>query len=65
MEESLSLPHLRYYTGIFLEGLMKTAKILSHDSQSSDRDLNPVPPEAPLPITWLQNSVTWSRMETH
>jgi hypothetical protein len=35
-----------YYPGIYLEGLSKTMKNLSQDSQSPDRrDLNPGPPE--------------------
>jgi hypothetical protein len=34
-----------YYLGICLEGLKKTTKNLSHDSQSQGRDLNPGPPE--------------------
>jgi hypothetical protein len=38
-------PNLRYYNGIFLEGLRKTTKNLSRDSRSPGRDLNPRPPE--------------------
>jgi hypothetical protein len=36
---------LRYYPGIRLEGLRKTTKKLSQDSQSPGRDLNLEPPE--------------------
>jgi hypothetical protein len=36
---------LRYYPGIRLEGPRKTTKILSQDSMSSDRDMNPGPLE--------------------
>jgi hypothetical protein len=36
---------LRYYTGIRLEGLRKTAKNFSKDSWSQGSDLNPGPPE--------------------
>jgi hypothetical protein len=34
---------LRYYTGIRLEGLRKSTRILSQDSRSSVRKLNPGP----------------------
>jgi hypothetical protein len=37
--------NLRYYPGICLEGLRKTTKKLSQDSQSPDRDLKPGPPK--------------------
>jgi hypothetical protein len=36
---------LRYYPSMCLEGLRKTAKNLSNNSWSLDRDLNPGPPE--------------------
>jgi hypothetical protein len=36
---------LRYYPGIFLEGLRKATKNLSRDSQSLGLDLNPGPYE--------------------
>jgi hypothetical protein len=35
-----SWPNLEYYPGIYLEGLRKTTKNLSHDNRSPDRDLN-------------------------
>jgi hypothetical protein len=38
-------PNLRSYPGIYLEGLRKTMKTLSQDSQFPGRDLNPGPPE--------------------
>jgi hypothetical protein len=41
----LSLPNLRQYSGIFVEGLRKTTKNFSHDSRSPGRDLNPGPLE--------------------
>jgi hypothetical protein len=37
--------NLKYYPGIHLEGLRKTTEILTHDSRSPGRDLNPEPPE--------------------
>jgi hypothetical protein len=37
--------YLRDYPGICLEGMMKTAKDLNHNSRSPCRDLNPGPPE--------------------
>jgi hypothetical protein len=40
-----SWPNLRYYPGIYLEGLRKTMKNLSHYSQSSGQDLNLAPPK--------------------
>lgn len=43
-ERKESQPTLRYYPGIYLEGLGKTTKI-HQDSQSLGRDLNPGPPE--------------------
>jgi hypothetical protein len=36
-----SWSNLRYYPGIFLEGLWKTTKYLYQDSMSPGRDLNP------------------------
>jgi hypothetical protein len=36
---------VRYYVGIFLEGLSKTTKNFSQDSRSRGRDLNPGTPE--------------------
>jgi hypothetical protein len=36
---------IRYHPSIFLEVLSKTTKTLSQDSRSSDRELNPGPPE--------------------
>jgi hypothetical protein len=38
-------PYLNFYTGIFLEGLRKTSKHISQDSQSPGRYLNPGPSE--------------------
>jgi hypothetical protein len=48
-------PNLRYYPGIFLEGLRKTTKNLRQDSQSQGRDLNmgPTEYEAGVLTTWL------------
>jgi hypothetical protein len=40
-----SWPNIRYYPGIFLEGLRKTTKNLSQDIQALGRDLNLGPPE--------------------
>jgi hypothetical protein len=40
-----SWPSLRYYPSIFLQELRKTTKILSQDSWSLGRDLNPGLPE--------------------
>jgi hypothetical protein len=42
---SLTLQTLRYYPDIPLQGLGKTTKNVGRDSRSSDRDLNPRPPE--------------------
>jgi hypothetical protein len=36
---------LKYYLGIYLEGLRKTAKNLSQVSRSPGRDFKPGPPE--------------------
>jgi hypothetical protein len=41
----LSWSHLRYYPGIYLEGLRKITKNLSHNSRSPGRDLKPSPSE--------------------
>jgi hypothetical protein len=41
----LSWCNRRYYPGICLEGLRKTTKNLSQDSQSLGQDLNPGPPK--------------------
>jgi hypothetical protein len=41
----LLYPNLRYYPGIYLEGLRKTTKTLSQGSRSSGLDLNSQPPE--------------------
>jgi hypothetical protein len=38
-----SWPDLRYYPGIFVEGLRKTTKNLSQESRSLSRDLNSGP----------------------
>jgi hypothetical protein len=40
-----SWPDLRYYFGTCLEVLRKNTKIISQDSRSPGRDLNPGPPE--------------------
>jgi hypothetical protein len=37
--------NLKYYPGIYLEGLRKMTEILSQQSRSSGRDLNSGPPE--------------------
>jgi hypothetical protein len=42
-ETKRSCSHLRYYLGIYLEGLRKTKKAFSQDSLSPDGDLNPRP----------------------
>jgi hypothetical protein len=44
-EGKRSWPNLRYYPGIWLEGLMKTTKNLHHDSRSPGRGLNHGPHE--------------------
>jgi hypothetical protein len=36
---------LRYYPGVFLEGLRNTTKDLSQGSRSPGRDLKPGPPQ--------------------
>jgi hypothetical protein len=46
-----SWPNLRYYQGIGLKGLMTTTRNLSQDSQFTDRDLNPRPPEYEAVVT--------------
>lgn len=38
---SQSWPHLKYYAGIYLVRLRRSAKSLSQDSQSPGRYLNP------------------------
>jgi hypothetical protein len=45
---------LRYYSDTCMEGLSENTKDLSQDRRSSDRDLNPGPPEyeAVLLNTW-------------
>jgi hypothetical protein len=35
----------KYYSDVCMEGVRKTIKILSQDSQCSSRDLNQAPPE--------------------
>jgi hypothetical protein len=40
-----SWPNLRYYLGIFLEGLRNTTKVLSQDNRSLRRELNQKPLE--------------------
>jgi hypothetical protein len=40
-----SWPNLRYYPSIWLEGLSKTTKTLSQDSQFLGQGLNPEPSE--------------------
>jgi hypothetical protein len=47
-------PNLRYYPGICLDGLSNTTKILSQDSRSPDRDLNPKPPECEAGVLTAQ-----------
>jgi hypothetical protein len=44
-----SWPNLRYCPLMWLEGLGKTTKDLSHDNMSSDRDLKPGFPECEAP----------------
>jgi hypothetical protein len=45
MTVELTWPNLSYYPDIRLEGMRKRTKNLSQYSQSSDRDMNPGPPE--------------------
>jgi hypothetical protein len=47
----------RYYPDICLVGLKKTTKLVSHDSQSPDQDLNPEY-EARMTATRPQRLVT-------
>jgi hypothetical protein len=51
--EGSESPDLRFYLGIYEEGLRKTTKDLSQNSRSLDLDLNPGFPEyqAGVPIT--------------
>jgi hypothetical protein len=44
-ERKRSWHNLRYYPGIFLDRLRKTAKTLRQNSRSLGRDLNLGPPE--------------------
>jgi hypothetical protein len=45
MWKEVVVAYLRDCPGIGLEGMMKTAKDLNHNSRSPYRDLNPGPPE--------------------
>jgi hypothetical protein len=58
-----SRPNFKYYPGIRLGGLRKTAKPLSHDNRSPGRDLNPGPSEYEVTvlITRPLRSVTTAR----
>jgi hypothetical protein len=48
-----SWPNLSYHPYTCLEGLRKTTKYLSQDSQSLDRDLNPGPPTYEAGLTTI------------
>jgi hypothetical protein len=45
ISKEAAMAYLRYNSSIHLEGLTKTIKNLSQDSQSQGQDLNPEPPE--------------------
>jgi hypothetical protein len=51
--------NLRHYPIICLEGLKKTTKNLSQDSQSPDWDLNLVPPEYKAGVYPLDHDIQW------
>jgi hypothetical protein len=50
---------LRYYPGIYLEGLIITTNILSQDRWSPGRDWNPGPPEYEGVLTTRSRRLVW------